>query len=99
MATLRIEHSISDFPTWKGAFDRFAPIRKRAGVRRFRIFQPMDDPAYVLLDLDFDEVTEARAFLAILERDIWGSSDASPALAGRPQACIIEAVEFGDVSS
>lgn len=33
MATLRIEHSISDFSVWKGAFDRFAAIRDQAGVR------------------------------------------------------------------
>jgi hypothetical protein len=61
-------------------------------VRRFRIFQPVDDPAYVLLDLDFDEVNEAEAFLAILHRDVWRLSDASPALVGRPQARILEAV-------
>lgn len=93
MATLRIEHAISDFTTWKGAFDRFASIRQRAGVRRHRIFQPVDDPAYVMLHLDFDEVSAAEAFLAILRRDVWGSSDASPALVGSPQARIIETVE------
>ena len=93
MATLRIEHAISDFTTWKGAFDRFAGIRQRVGVRRHRIFQPVDDPAYVMLDLDFDEVSAAEAFLAILRRDVWGSSDASPALVGSPQARIIETVE------
>jgi hypothetical protein len=93
MATLRIEHPISDFATWKGAFDRFAGIRQQAGVRRHRIFRPVDDPAYVMLDLDFDQVSAAEAFLTILRRDIWGSPDASPALAGSPQARIIETVE------
>ena len=93
MATLRIEHAISDFATWKGAFDRFAGVRQKAGVRRYRIFQPVDDPAYVMLDLDFDEASVAETFLAILRRDVWGSSDASPALVGSPQARIIEMVE------
>jgi hypothetical protein len=97
MATLRIEHSISDFPTWKEAFERFSTIRKQAGVRRYRIFRPVDDPAYVLLDLDFDEVNAAEGFLAVLRRDIWGSSQASPALVGSPQARIIETVESQEV--
>jgi hypothetical protein len=93
MATLRIEHSISDFTTWKGAFDRFSAARTQAGVRRYRIFRPVDDPAYVMLDLDFDQVSAAEAFLAFLRRDVWGSSQASPALVGSPQARIIETVE------
>jgi hypothetical protein len=93
MATLRIEHPISDFATWKGAFDRAAAIREQAGVRRYRIFRPVDDPAYVMLDLDFDQVSAAEAFLAVLQRDVWGSSQASPALVGSPQAHIIETAE------
>jgi hypothetical protein len=93
MATLRIEHPISDFATWKGAFDRVAAIRERAGVRRYRIFRPADDPAYVMLDLDFDDTGAAEAFLAVLRRDVWGSSEASPALVGSPQARVIETVE------
>ena len=93
MVTLRIEHAISDFPTWKGAFDRFAAIRNQAGVRRYRIFRPVDDATYVMLDLDFDQVSAAEAFLAVLRRDVWGSSQASPALVGSPQARIIETVE------
>ena len=93
MATLRIEHAISDFPTWKAAFDRFAAGRAQAGVRRYRIFRPVDDPTYVMLDLDFDQGSAAEAFLAVLRRDVWGSAQASPGLIGAPQARIIDAVE------
>jgi hypothetical protein len=93
MVTLRIEHPISDFPTWKAAFDRFATRREHAGVRRHRIFRPVDDPAYVLVDLDFDQVSAAEGFLAFLQRDVWESPEASPALAGTPQTRIIETVE------
>jgi hypothetical protein len=96
MATLRIEHSISDFSTWKEAFDRFASARTQARVRRYRIFRPVDDPAYVLLDLDFDEVSAAEAFLAFLQREVWGSAQASPALVGNPQARILETAESHD---
>ena len=93
MITLRIEHAISEYATWKDAFDRFSARRTQAGVRRHRIFQPVDDPAYVMLDLDFDEVRAAEGFLAFLQRDVWQSSQASPALVGSPQARIIATME------
>jgi hypothetical protein len=89
MATLRIEHPITDFSTWKEAFGRFADARRRAGVRRQRIQRPVDDPAYVVIDLDFDSAAEAERFLAFLQASVWASSDSSPALAGRPQTRIL----------
>ena len=33
VATLHIEHAISDYVVWKGAFDRFASVREQSGVR------------------------------------------------------------------
>ena len=33
MATLHIQHPISDIGTWKAAFDRFAEARAKSGVR------------------------------------------------------------------
>jgi len=36
MYTVRIEHAISDFDTWKAAFDRAAGLRQGSGVRRHR---------------------------------------------------------------
>ena len=56
MATLHIEHPISDLPTWLRAFSGFADVRRRAGVRAERVFTPVDDDAYVYVDLDFDDV-------------------------------------------
>ena len=34
MTTLRIEHSISDFNTWYGAFGRFESLKPRFGLIR-----------------------------------------------------------------
>jgi len=62
LATLHIEHPITDFQTWKAAFDRFAGKRLEAGVTAHRIHQPVDDPAYVLVQLDFPSVEQAQAF-------------------------------------
>lgn len=43
MFTLSIEHAITDYPTWKVAFDRFAAAREQAGVLGARIRRPVDD--------------------------------------------------------
>ena len=95
MATLHIEHPISDLQTWLGAFGRFADARKKAGVRSQRVYQPVDDDRYIYVRLDFDGIEEAQAFKSFLEKTIWASSEASPALAGAPIARILTEVDAG----
>ena len=75
MPTLHIEHPISDFTTWKAAFDRFAEFRVESGVRHHRVQRPIDDPHYVHIDLDFDTTKEAETFLEFLRTRIWTSRD------------------------
>jgi hypothetical protein len=97
MHVLQIEHPIRDFDTWKAAFDRFSDKRRRSGVRRHQIFQPVDDPNYVVLDLEFESESEAETYLGWLRREVWASRQSSPALAGGPQtriAKVIEAQEY-----
>jgi hypothetical protein len=89
MATLHIEHGITDFTTWKRAFDGFAARREQAGVTAQRIHQPDGDPHYVVLQLDFPSVPQAQAFKQFLETSIWTSPDRSPALSGVPRARIL----------
>ena len=93
MHHLQIEHPISDFDTWKEAFDSFADFRQRSGVRRYRVLQPTDDPNYVIIELGFDGPSEAESFLAWLRREVWSSREAAPALMGEPQTRIVEVVE------
>jgi hypothetical protein len=88
MATLHIEHEISDFEVWKVAFDRFASARERAGVRRHRVRRPDDDPRYVVIDLDFDTTGDAQNFLEFLRTRVWSSRENAPALVGTPQTSI-----------
>jgi hypothetical protein len=89
MATLHIEHGISDFTTWKRAFDSFAERRSKAGVTAHRIYQPESDPHYVVLQLDFPSVPQAQAFKQFLETVVWTSPDNSPALSGAPRARVL----------
>ena len=90
MPTLLIEHAISDFDTWHEAFVRFAARRKEGGVLRERIMQPVDDPHYVLIDLEFVTVEAARTFQRFLETQVWSTPANSPALVGSPRARIAD---------
>ena len=101
MHTLKIEHAIRDFETWKAAFERDPIGRKQAGVRRYRVFRPADDPHYVIIDLDFDHPAQAQAFLGKLQQ-VWSRADLSPGLAREggaatvpPLTRIVEEVDSG----
>jgi hypothetical protein len=93
MPVLHIEHAITDLATWKSAFDRFAQARAAAGVQAHRIAQPVDDDAYIFVELDFADVAAADGFLNFLQTHVWSSRDASPGLVGQPQARILSEVE------
>ena len=91
MFTLSIEHAISDFPTWKQAFDRFAHARETAGVVSYRIRRLVDDPHHLVIELDFDAQEDADTFRRFLDSVVWTNRDASPALIGTPTSRILEA--------
>jgi hypothetical protein len=92
MATLHIEHEISDLETWLAAFGRFAAAREQAGVTAQRVHQPLDDDHYIYVELDFGTTEEAEAFKSFLETKVWSNPDASPALGGTSRARILEEV-------
>jgi len=92
MATLHIEHPITDLQTWLGAFARFEAAREKAGVRSQHIRQPVDDDKYIYITLDFDSVEEALAFKGFLETSVWTSPAASPGLDGTPKARVLTEV-------
>jgi hypothetical protein len=92
MHVLRVEHSVSDFDAWKDVFDSDPIGRRERGVRRYRILRQVDDPGYVLIDLEFDSSGEAETFAAAL-REVWGRVD----VMRDPQARIVEVVEAKDL--
>jgi hypothetical protein len=95
MTTLHIEHAISDLRVWTAAFARFADVRATFGVRAERVQHPVDDPHYVVIDLDFDTPDDAGRFLAFLHTNVWSSTSHAPALVGTPQTKILQAVATG----
>jgi len=92
MFTLQIEHAIKDFDMWKAAFDRDPVDRAGSGVLAHRISRPVDDPHYVVVELDFDGREQAEGLLAKLQEKVWNSPDAAPALSGAPKTRIVEVV-------
>ena len=61
------------------------------GVTGYRIHQPADDPGYVILQLDFPSIEQAKGFQKMLETRVWTSPEQSPALAGAPRARVLVA--------
>ena len=90
MATLHIEHPITDYDTWRVAFDRFADARRKAGVVGGRVARPVEDAHYIVIGLDFDTAERATAFLHFLETQVWTSAAQAPALAGQRRTAILE---------
>ena len=70
MIILQIEHKVPNYDGWKKAFDSDPIDRKRSGTRYYRIYQPTDDPNYVIVDLGFDNLADAETALAAL-RKLW----------------------------
>ena len=91
MPILRIEHPVPDFDAWKAAFDSDPLGRERSGVRRYRILRPIDDPNYVLVDLEFDNPNDAETMRVALT-EMWRRVEAE-GLIGNQRAQIIETVE------
>jgi len=96
MITVRIEHPIKSYDTWKMAFDRDPVDRKGSGVLHYRELRPVDDPAFVMIDLDFETTNEANNFLTVMQR-VWASAAAAPALGGRPKVAVVQEVETADL--
>lgn len=90
MPTLLIEHSVTDFTIWHDAFVRLAARRNEGGVTGERILQPVDDPHYVLIDLDFATLQAAQRFQQFLQTQVWSNPGNSPALEGTPRSRIAD---------
>jgi hypothetical protein len=70
MLILQIEHEVLNFEGWKKAFESDPVDRKKAGVRGYKVFRRMDNPNYVIIDLEFEHLEEAENTLVML-RKLW----------------------------
>lgn len=94
MPVLHIEHEIGELAVWLDAFKKDAPVREAAGVTRTEVYQPADDPNYIVINLSFENLDAATKFREFLINQIWSSPDSVPALMGLPTARVLEEVEL-----
>jgi hypothetical protein len=94
MIVLQIEHKVPNFDGWKKAFENDPIDRKKSGVRHYNISRPVDDPNYVIIDLEFDNLNQAEDTLAALRR-LWNKVEGE--IIFSPQARIIERIQTTDL--
>lgn len=93
MLTIQIEHAITDFETWKTAFDRDPIDRARSGVRAHRIYRPIEDDQRVIIELDVTD-REAAELIKTKLANLWQSGAAAPALGdATPEVRLFDNVE------
>jgi hypothetical protein len=89
-AGISAESRARDCGAWGSVFDDDPVDRQKSGARRYHVLRSIDDPHYVMIDLEFDTQGEAEALLAAL-RQLGGRVQGQVVLA--PQARIVETVE------
>ncbi len=94
MIILQIEHKVQNFDGWKKVFESDPINRKKSGVRRYSIYQPIDDPNYVIINLEFDDQKEAENTLAAL-RILWGQLEGTVIM--DPQTRLLNLVETKEI--
>jgi len=94
MITLRIEHKIANFDGWKKAFDSDPINRKQSGVKQYRIYRPVDDDLFVIIELNFDNLEQAQSTQAAIN-SIFGNIDGK--IIFGPQTKILDIVEANEL--
>ena len=94
MTILQIEHNISDFNVWKKAFDSDPINRKKSGVVRYSIMRPVDNPKYIMIDLEFNNLKNAEDSLVELQK-LWGKVQGK--LIMNPKTQILHKIESVEV--
>lgn len=90
MYIIQIEHPVPNFEGWKKAFESDPVGRQPGGVQRYRISRQVDNPNYVIIDLEFDTLGKAEKFLSSL-RQLWTRVEGT--VIQEPKARIVEVVE------
>lgn len=64
MIRMFVRHPVTDFATWKQAYDDFDAERIGMGVSGHAVFQSVDDPNNVTVWHDFETLEAAQAFMS-----------------------------------
>ena len=94
MIVLQIEHRVPSFDGWKKAFENDPIDRKKSGVLRYKVFQRTDNPNYVVIDLEFENMENAENTLDSL-KTLWKKIDGK--IVVNPQIRILKLAESREV--
>ena len=64
MTYLLIRHKVSDFATWKPAYDAHAVSRASAGLTELHLLRSIDNPNEVIILFAAADINKAKAFAA-----------------------------------
>jgi hypothetical protein len=63
------QHKVDDFATWKELYDKGAQLRKESNVVADSVYRDPNDPNMFIVQLQFAEVSAAKAQAARLDSD------------------------------
>lgn len=90
MPLVHIQHAVTNFEAWKQLFDSDSMDRSGSGVLRYHIQQSVSDPNFVMVDFEFDRLSDAQQMLERLETS-WANEGG--ALTRNPQGWVLETIE------
>jgi hypothetical protein len=63
MTTLFVRHTVSDYKTWRQAYDAFAAFQAANGVMAKAAYQAVDNPNDITVTHEFATLEAAQAFV------------------------------------
>jgi hypothetical protein len=94
MIILQIEHEVPNFEGWKKAFENDPINRKKAGVQRYKILQKADNPNFVIIDLEFNDLKSAEEVISTLQK-LWKDVDGKIIM--NPKIRILKVIESKEI--
>ena len=70
MTTMFVRHTVSNYKTWRKAYDDFAAVQKAKGVKAQAVYQATDNPNDITVTHDFATLKAAQAFVKSTELKI-----------------------------
>ena len=89
MPSLLIRHRVANYPAWKSVFDEHEMARRANGSQGGRIYRSGDDPAEVVILLEWDDLERARLFA---DSDDLREAMAQAGVTDRPDIWLLEDV-------
>jgi quinol monooxygenase YgiN len=67
MVEVLMEFTVTDYETWKAAFDERAPTRDEHGCRGYRLFRRSDVNEGVVVLFDWDSIQGAQSYVRAVD--------------------------------